>query len=124
RDPQAPDALAVFAQRPNVVVLRTFSKAYGLAGLRVGYVIARKRLADGIRAAATPFGVSHVAQQAALAALRVTDELEERVEALVAERARLVDGLREQGWGVPQAEANFVWLPLGDRTATCAAEAA
>lgn len=124
RDPQAPDALAVFAAHPNVVVLRTFSKAYGLAGLRVGYVVARKRLAEGIRATATPFGVSHVAQQAALAALRVTDELEERVEALVAERERLVDGLVAQGWSVPQTHANFVWLPLGSRTAACAAEAA
>ena len=124
RDPQAPDGLAVFTDHPNVVLLRTLSKAYGLAGLRVGYVVARKRLADGIRATATPFGVSHVAQQAALAALRVREELDERVEALVAERARLVDGLREQGWAVPRTEANFVWLPLGERTASCAAEAA
>jgi len=124
RDPQAPDGLAIFAAHPNVVLLRTFSKAYGLAGLRVGYVVARRRLADGIRAAATPFGVSHVAQQAALAALGVADQLDERVAALVAERSRLVAGLRAQGWQVPETQANFVWLPLGERTAACASESA
>ncbi len=69
RDPEAPDGLAVYAQHPNVVLLRTFSKAYGLAGLRVGYAVARPRLAAGVRAVSTPFGVSHVAQRAAIASL-------------------------------------------------------
>ncbi|CAN5269274.1 histidinol-phosphate transaminase [soil metagenome] len=126
RDPLAADALAVFAGQPNVVVLRTFSKAYGLAGLRVGFAIARPRLAAGIRATSTPFGVSHVAQLAALASLRAADELLERVDAIVAERARMLTGLREQGWSVPDSQANFVWLPLGDRSvpfATAATEA-
>lgn len=120
RDPDAPDALALFAEHPNVVLLRTFSKAYGLAGLRVGYAVARPRLAAGIRTASTPFGVSHVAQLAALASLRAETELLTRVDAIVAERTRILDGLRAQGWDVPDSQANFVWLALGDRTTTFA----
>ncbi|MBO3102462.1 histidinol-phosphate transaminase [Cellulomonas fengjieae] len=115
RDPQAADGLALFARHSNVVLLRTFSKAFGLAGLRVGYAVARPRLASGIRAASTPFGVSHIGQLAALASLRATPELMTRVEAIVAERSRLLAGLRAQGWTVPDSEANFVWLPLEDQ---------
>jgi histidinol-phosphate aminotransferase len=114
RDPDVPDGLAVFADRPNVVVLRTFSKAYGLAGLRVGFAVARPRLAAGIRAASTPFGVSLVAQLAAIASLQAQDELLARVDRIAAERTRLLDGLRRQGWTVPDSQANFVWLPLGE----------
>lgn len=123
RDPKAAQGLAVFAAHPNVVLLRTFSKAYGLAGLRVGYAIAHPRLAAGIRAATTPFGVSHVAQAAALASLAAEDELLRRVDALVAERVRLIEGLRAQGWTVPDSEANFAWLELGAATAQRAREA-
>ena len=124
RDPEAPDALALFAEHPNVVVLRTFSKAYGLAGLRVGYAVARPRLASAIRTASTPFGVSHVAQLAALASLRAEAELLTRVDAIVEERTRLLAGLRAQGWDVPDSQANFVWLALGDRTTTFAERSA
>ncbi|GAA4622262.1 histidinol-phosphate transaminase [Cellulomonas oligotrophica] len=120
RDAAAPDALAVHAEHPNTVLLRTFSKAYGLAGLRVGYAVARPRLAAGIRAASTPFGVSHVAQLAALASLRAEGELLTRVEAIVAERSRMLDGLRAQGWTVPDSQANFVWLALGDHASSFA----
>jgi histidinol-phosphate aminotransferase len=123
RDPEAPDGLAVYAQHPNVVLLRTFSKAYGLAGLRVGYAVGRPRLAAGIRAVSTPFGVSHVAQRAAIASLGARDELLQRVEHLVADRTRLVEGLRDQGWSLPESQANFVWFDLGDRTAQRAEEA-
>jgi histidinol-phosphate aminotransferase len=121
RDADVPDGLAVFAEHPNVVLLRTFSKAYGLAGLRVGYALARPRLATGIRAASTPFGVSHLAQLAALASLRARDELLARVDRVVAERGRLLGALRDQGWTVPDSQANFVWLPLADQ-ATAFAE--
>jgi histidinol-phosphate aminotransferase len=124
RDPQVPDGLAVFAAHPNVVLLRTFSKAYGLAGLRVGYAVARPRLAAGIRAASTPFGVSHVAQLAALASLRAHDELMVRVDAVVKERTRMLTALRSQGWTVPDSQANFVWLALGDRSASFAEHSA
>jgi histidinol-phosphate aminotransferase len=122
-DPEAPDALATYRQRPNVAVLRTFSKAYGLAGLRVGYAVAHEPVAQALRKTAVPFGVSDIAQQAAIASLEAYDELQERVDALVAERTRVVAALREQGWAVPQTEANFVWLPLGNDTLAFAADA-
>ncbi len=117
RDPQAADGLAVLAAHPNVVLLRTFSKAYGLAGLRVGFAVADARLAAGIRAASTPFGVSHLAQLAGVASLRAQDELMVRVDGIVRERVRLLDGLRSQGWDVPDSQANFVWLGIGDDAA-------
>ncbi len=114
RDPAAADGLAVFADHPNVVLLRTFSKAYGLAGLRVGYAVARPRLAAAIRAVATPFGVSNVAQLAAVASLRAQHEMADRVAGLVDERGRMLDALRTQGWAVPDSQANFVWLGVGE----------
>jgi histidinol-phosphate aminotransferase len=121
RDPDVPDALDVYRDRPNVAVLRTFSKAYGLAGLRVGYAVAHDRVAEALRKTAVPFGVSGVAQAAAIASLRAQDELLERVELLVKERSRVTDALREQGWSLPASEANFVWLRLGEHTMDLAA---
>jgi histidinol-phosphate aminotransferase len=116
RDPEAVDGLEVAAGRDNVVVLRTFSKAYGLAGLRVGYGIAPAPLAEAIRKCALPFGVSGIAQAVAVASLDAEDALLDRVESLVVERARVVDALAGQGWRLPDAQGNFVWLPLGDRS--------
>jgi histidinol-phosphate aminotransferase len=116
RDADVPDALDVYRERPNVAVLRTFSKAYGLAGLRVGYAVAHDPVAEALRKTAVPFGVSGVAQAAATASLRAEDELLERVERLVKERSRVHDALREQGWSLATSEANFVWLRLGDHT--------
>ena len=112
-DPEAPDAIAVWRAHPNVLVLRTFSKAYGLAGLRVGYAVAHPRVATALRQTATPFGVSSIAQAAAIASLDAFDELQARVDALVAERARVAAALADQGWKLPASEANFVWFPLG-----------
>ncbi len=123
RDPGAADGMRLHAEHPNLVVLRTFSKAYGLAGLRVGYAVAHPDLAAAVRTASTPFGVSHPAQVAALASLASEAALFERVDAVVAERARLLSGLREQGWPIPDTEANFVWLPT-DRATDLAADAA
>jgi histidinol-phosphate aminotransferase len=117
------DGLGLYRDRDNVVVMRTFAKAYGLAGFRVGYVIAPEPIAAAVRACALPFGVSSVAQAAAVASLQRTDELLERVDAIVSERDRVMAGLRDQGWTVPDAQGNFVWLPLGDRTADFAARA-
>jgi histidinol-phosphate aminotransferase len=122
-DEQAPDSLATYGGRPNVAILRTFSKAYGLAGLRVGYAVAHEAVAQALRKAAVPFGVSTIAQQAAIASLAAFDQLQERVDALVAERVRVVAGLRAQGWHLPEAQANFVWLPLGADTLAFAAAA-
>ncbi|MDQ1483022.1 MAG: histidinol-phosphate aminotransferase [Actinomycetota bacterium] len=122
-DDQAANALASYAGRTNVAILRTFSKAYGLAGLRVGYAVAHEPVAQALRKTATPFGVSTIAEQAATASLGVFDELKERVDALVAERERVMAGLRHQGWHVPATQANFVWLPLGADTAAFGAAA-
>lgn len=117
------DALEVASGRPNVVVMRTFAKAYGLAGLRVGYLVAPEPITTAVRACALPFGVSAVAQAAAVAALGVVDRLREQVDAIVAERERVVAALREQGWHVPDAQGNFVWLDLGADTPRFAAAA-
>jgi len=122
RDAEVPDGVEVYRDRPNVCVLRTFSKAYGLAGLRVGFAIAHPPVAEALRKTAVPFGVSHVAQQAAIASLAAEAELLERVDALVSERERVVAALADQGWDVPVTQANFVWLGLGERTADFAAQ--
>jgi histidinol-phosphate aminotransferase len=122
RDDAVPDGLDVYRERPNVAVLRTFSKAYGLAGLRVGFAVAQEPVAEALRKTAVPFGVSALAQVAATASLGAEDELLERVAALVDERTRVLTALREQGWAaVPDSQANFVWLRLGARTAEFAA---
>ncbi|OJX96944.1 MAG: hypothetical protein BGO96_02425 [Micrococcales bacterium 73-15] len=110
------DALALLRADPRVVVLRTFSKAYGLAGLRVGYALARPRIAKGLRAAGTPFGVNALAQVAAVESLRAETELFARVQELVEERERMVLALRAAGWDIPEAQGNFVWFPVGERT--------
>lgn len=117
------DGIATYRRHDNVVVTRTFSKAYGLAGFRVGYAVAPAPIAAALRAVSLPFGVSTVAQAAAIASLERRDELLERVDALVAERTRVVEGLRAAGWDVPEAQGNFVWFDLGDRTADFAAAA-
>ena len=121
RDPAAPDGLELYRERPNVAVLRTFSKAYGLAGLRVGYAVAAAPVAEALRKTALPFGVSGVAQAAAVASLAAEPELMARVETLVGERSRLLGQLRTRGWTVPDSEANFLWLRLGERTEDFAA---
>ncbi len=119
----AVDGLATYRAHPNVVLFRTFSKAYGLAGFRVGYAVAQEPVAAALRAVSLPFGVSAVAQAAAIASLAAEDALLERVEALVVERARVTAALADQGWAIPEAQGNFVWFPLGDRTADFAAAA-
>ncbi|MGW1187825.1 histidinol-phosphate transaminase [Streptomyces sp. NPDC002559] len=121
RDTEVPDGIEIYRDRPNVAVLRTFSKAYGLAGLRVGFAVAHEPVAAALRKTAVPFGVSQLAQDAAVASLRAEDELLGRVGSLVGERDRVQRTLAEQGWTVPESQANFVWLRLGDRTADFAA---
>ncbi|MCF3963998.1 histidinol-phosphate transaminase [Streptomyces fuscigenes] len=116
RDAEVPDGVEIYRDRPNVAVLRTFSKAYGLAGLRVGFAIAHEPVAEALRKTAVPFGVSQIAQDAAVASLHAKDQLLERVDALVTERERVISGLRGQGWSVAETHANFVWLRLGERT--------
>lgn len=116
RDAEVPDAVALGRRHPNVVVARTFSKAYGLAGLRIGYALAPEPVAVAMRKVAVPFGVTDLAQGAALASLDAEDELAVRVDDLVAERDRLAGALADLGWRIPPSQANFFWFPLGERT--------
>ncbi|WP_028281242.1 histidinol-phosphate transaminase [Arthrobacter sp. H5] len=121
RNADAVDGLAMYRKHPNVVVLRTFSKAHGLAGLRVGYSVAQPVLTQHLRVSAVPFAVSQVAEQAAVASLKHNDQVVERVQSIVEERTRVVDGLRGLGWDIPEAEGNFIWLALGENTPEFAA---
>jgi len=116
RDPEVPDGMELYRDRPNVAVLRTFSKAHGLAGLRVGYLVGHEPVAKAVRTTMLPFTVNSLAQTAALASLAAEAELLERVDLAVKERARVRDELITQGWTVPPTEANFVWLRLGEDT--------
>lgn len=116
-----PDGLDFYREYDNVAVLRTFSKAYGLAGLRVGYCIAPEPVTQALRKVQVPFGVSTMAQVAAIASLEHEDELLDRVSSIMSERARVEAGLRAAGLSPSESEANFVWLRLGDRTPAFAA---
>ncbi|HEX4791390.1 MAG TPA: histidinol-phosphate transaminase [Actinospica sp.] len=126
-DAAFPDGIAISLDRSNVCVLRTFSKAYGLAGLRIGYAVAPEPVAAALRACAVPFGVNLVAQAAAVESLRSQEALMERVAELVAERARVFAELRaldlpaRHGVEVVPSEANFYWLRLGERSGAFAA---
>ncbi len=111
------DGLSLRREHGNVMLLRTFSKAYGLAGLRVGYAVAPEPVAEALRKTATPFGVNLLAQAAAIASLEAKDELDVRVKEIVAERERVLAALAEAGWQMTPSQANFVWFPLGERTA-------
>lgn len=121
----APDTVhgevVLAAGHPQVVVLRTFSKAYGLAGLRVGYAIGDPRILAAARSTGIPLSVTAQAEEAALASLDAEDELQARVAVISARRDALVERLRAAGWDVPDAQGNFVWLPAGERTAEVAA---
>ena len=112
-----PDALAVFGDRPNVVVTRTFSKAYALAGLRVGYCVGAPDIVAAVRKTQVPFSVSGLAQECAIAALGDGAEVERRAALTVDERERVTKALAAAGYDVPPSQANFVWLALGDQSA-------
>jgi len=116
-DPFAVDGAALVRRYPNLVILRTFSKAYGLAGLRVGYAIGPVSVLDAARSTAIPLGVTEAAQRAVLAAMQVEPELIARVRELAVRRDKVQAALREQGWAVPVSQGNFVWLPTGPATA-------
>jgi histidinol-phosphate aminotransferase len=118
RDDDVANGIELHRDHQNVAVLRTFSKAYGLAGLRVGYAVAHPLAADAIRVTNVPFSVSTIAQAAAVASLQpvACRELLERVSATVKERDRVEAALVADGWPVPKSQANFVWLPAGTDT--------
>ncbi len=124
RDSDAVDGIKLYRNYPNVVVLRTFSKAHGLAGLRVGYSVSGPLLTQHLRVTATPFAVSQIAERAAVTSIENFDQVVERVQSLVDERDRVTAGLRDLGWFVPEAQGNFVWLNLGEHSGEFAALAA
>ena len=122
RDEASVDGRSLIGRYPNLVILRTFSKAYGLAGLRVGYAIGPVPILDAARSTAIPLGVTAASSAAALASLEPAAEAEllERVATIAARRERLREALVAQGWPVPAANGNFVWLPTREATADVA----
>ena len=120
-DPDSPDGVAESANRPNVLALRTLSKAYQLAGLRVGYAVGDPAVITALAKVAIPFAVSTLAQAAALAALGAQDELKPRWQQVISERGRVTSALREAGYEVPTSQSNFIWLPLRERAGDFAA---
>jgi histidinol-phosphate aminotransferase len=108
-------SLELARKHPNVVLARSFSKAYGLAGFRIGYAIAQPQLSAKISAAGLPrFQISSAAQAAAITALRNQPEMRRRIETIVTERHRMADTLRHLGATVVEGHGNFIWLPVGE----------
>jgi histidinol-phosphate aminotransferase len=105
------DLLADF---PNLVVLRTFSKVYGLAGLRVGFALGSAKFRAAVDAVRQPFSVNALAQAAAAEAILHQDDVAQRVERTLVERVRVEEGLRELGLSTAETQANFSWIDLGD----------
>jgi histidinol-phosphate aminotransferase len=118
--PDAVDGIPLLDEYPNLVVLRTFSKAYGLAGLRVGYAIGPEYLLDAARSTAIPLSVTEPAQRAAIAALENDGEILDGVRELIERRDAVAAALRSQGWVIPAAQGNFVWLATGVHTEAAA----
>ncbi len=110
RDPDVLDSRAALVAYPNVLVTRTFSKAWGLAGLRVGYAMGHPDIIAAVRACVTPFSVNAAAQAGALAALKLEAVVLERAAAIVEERERVVAALAAGGWEIPDSQGNFVWI--------------
>ena len=119
-DPDAVEGLGVLERYPNLVVLRTFSKAYGLAGLRVGYAVGPAYVLDACRSTAIALSVTEPAQRAALAALDHEPEYLAQIAETVERRTRIRDALAAQGWRIPEPQGNFVWLPTGAHTVAAA----
>ena len=116
-DKDAVNGVDLLGRYPNLVILRTFSKAFGLAGLRVGYAVGPEGILNAARATAIPLSVTQAAQSAALAALDHEAELMDRVAVLTQRRDHLFEAVTSQGWAVPRSNANFLWFPTGEFTA-------
>jgi histidinol-phosphate aminotransferase len=104
----------LLADLSNLVVLRTFSKCYGLAGLRVGYALGSPKFRAAIDAVRQPFSVNALAQAAGAEAILHQDDVSRRVESTIAERLRVEEGLGELGLATAETHANFSWIDLGD----------
>jgi histidinol-phosphate aminotransferase len=118
---QDPDqSLALLDRNPNVVLLRTFSKVYGLCGLRVGYALGSETFKDGIDRIRQPFSVNALAQAAAAEAILHQDEVARRVERTAVERLHVETELEERGLHVTESQANFSWVAVEDESALLA----
>ena len=119
RRPGVPSALELLGPvNPHLAVTRTMSKAFGAAGLRLGYLVADRALVDALRIVRLPYHLSAVTQAAALAALSHRDELMAQVASLRGERDALVAWLRGRGLTAHESDANFVLFgPFADREA-------
>jgi histidinol-phosphate aminotransferase len=115
-DPDVVNGRELSGRYPNLVVLRTFSKAYGLAGLRIGYAVGPEYILDAARTTSIPLSVTTPAQRAAVVSLEHEKTLLERVGSLAVLRDEVWQALREQGWPVPKPHGNFVWLATGAAT--------
>ena len=115
-DRDAVNGTRILERYPNLVVLRTFSKAFGLAGLRIGYAIGAPYILNAARNAAIPLSVTETGQRAAIAALEHESELMAQVAALTKQRDNTWAALLEQGWQIPRPQGNFVWFPTGEFT--------
>ena len=104
----------------NLVVARTFSKAYGLAGLRIGYAVGPEYILDAARTTSIPLSVTEAAQRAAIVSLDHETVVLERVHRLARLRDEVWRSLVDQGWSVPRPQGNFVWLATGASTAAAA----
>ncbi|MCT2359443.1 histidinol-phosphate transaminase [Brevibacterium casei] len=127
-DAEAVDGLAAFRKYDNLVLARTFSKAHGLAGLRVGYGVADAEIATALRQVVAPFSVTTGAQAAASESLARVGEVLVRAKEVAATRDRFAADLRDLGFDVPDAQGNYVWIALDDEAAAafedaCAAQA-
>lgn len=121
-DPEVTDPRPLLEEFDHLVVTRTFSKAHGLAGLRAGYALGHPEVIGMLDRTQVPFAVNELAQRAAVASLGAIDEMQARVDAVVAERNRVVAVLSDRGWQLPDTQANFVWLPLGERSGEVSAQ--
>ncbi|PXA72188.1 histidinol-phosphate transaminase [Cryobacterium arcticum] len=119
-DPAAVNGPSLLGRYPNLVVLRTFSKAYGLAGLRVGYGLGPVGILNAARSTAIPLSVTGQGSAAALASIDAEPELLARVGVIAARRDSIRAALVDAGLAVPPSQANFIWLPLGEETAAAA----
>ena len=117
-DERVTDSTLLLTDHPNLVITRTFSKAHGLAGLRVGYALGHPEVIGMIDRSLVPFAVNELAQRAARASIDAASEMRARVAEVVIERARVTGILRDAGWNIPEPQGNFVWLPVAaDATA-------
>jgi histidinol-phosphate aminotransferase len=113
---QDPDeSVELLDGHPNLVLLRTFSKVYGLCGLRAGYALGSEDFRRAVDRVRQPFSVNALAQAAAAEALKHQDEVERRVERTAIERLHVESELAERGLETTDSEANFSWVGLGDR---------